>query len=155
MPSKDPPKPSSKVGVDPKFRARLKELKKQAEDEKEKRSRGDQVKWFRPEGWNGDIFDYEGMHEPFDRQQANSEGVQAISNPKAPGTTGDVVAATLQIETLACMERSFRVRMTMRRNRAIAHMIARKKGHADTEGVFLNNGLQYIKEIIKQAKVPL
>jgi len=155
MPSQDPPKPSPKVGLDPKFVKRMRDLKKQAREEKEKRSRGDQVKWLKLDDWDGDIFNYEGMHEPFNREQANNEGVSAIADPKAPGTTGDVVAATIQIETLACMERSFRVRMTMRRTRALAHMLARKKGHADTEGVFMNNGVQYVKEIMKQARVPL
>lgn len=155
MSSQDPPKPQSKVNVDPKFHDRMKDLMQQAKEEHEKRSRGEQVKWLKLEDWNGDVHDYKDMQKPFDREKVNNEGVDAIKEPKSPGTTGDVVAAVLQIETLACMERAFRMRTTMQRCRAMAHMLARKKGHGDKAGVFMNNGVQYIKNIMQQSRIPL
>jgi hypothetical protein len=146
--------PTSKVNMDPKFEKQLRKLKKDAKKEAEQRKKAKQAKWDRPEEWSGDTTDYAGMHKPFDRQQANDELVQAISDPKSPGTTGDVVAASVMINRLSTMERAFKVRHTLRRCRATALMIGRKQGHGDDSGPFSQLGIEYVRAVIKQSKKP-
>src|SRR4051812_37526995 len=114
------PKPHSTVSMDPNFEKRLRDLQQHAQEEYDERSVGGQVKWFRPEGWSGDLTDLEAMSEPFSREKSNQGCVDALKDPKKPGTTGDVVAATTMIDYLATLERAFRVRHTFRRCRATA-----------------------------------
>ena len=73
------PDPKSKADVDPNFEKQVRALKTGDKDNGEAVATGGQVAWFRPEGWNGDVFDYDGMHTPFDRQAANQQFVQSIS----------------------------------------------------------------------------
>lgn len=148
----EPPKPTAKVNMDPNFEQRLKDMQDYAKDESEKRIQGDQVKWFRPKDWDGDLFDYVKMGEPFKRDQANDEAEQAISKPESPGVSGDIVSAQTQIERLSSMERSFRMRHTFSRARCMALMAARKKNHADDKGALIQNGVEYIREVHKQAR---
>jgi hypothetical protein len=152
--SQNPPTASAKVNMDPKFQDRLNDLRDHAKKESDDRKLGNQVKWFRPKDWDGDLFQWQQIEDPFKRDQANNEGVDAIKSPKAPGVTGDVVAASTMIETLSLQERAFRVRHTMRRPRAVAHMLSRKKGHGDPKGAFQQNGIEYINQILKQSRVP-
>lgn len=153
--SQPPPKPTAKVNMDPKFQDRLQEMKQHSKKEKDKRKTGDQVPWYRPKDWDGDLFKWQEFEEPFKREQANNEGVDAIKTPESPGVTGDLVAAVTMIEMLSIMERAFRVRHTMRRPRAVAHMLSRKKTHGEAKGVFVRNGTEYINQVMKQARVPL
>lgn len=152
MASEDPPKPSAKVNMDPNFEKRFRDLQDHAKEEEQERKQANQVKWFRPEGWDGDLSKVEMSENPFSRQQANDEGVQSISSPQSPGVTGDVVAAVTQIEALAVMERAFRVRHFMSRPRAIAHMLSRKKGHGDSKGAFGENGVEYVRALMKASR---
>ncbi len=146
--------PSAKVNMDPNFEKRLREMQKHAQKEFEDRQTGRQVKWFRPEDYEGDLTDYDAMHTPFDRKQANQEAVEAVKDPQAPGVTGDTVVAVLQVETLSLMERAFRARHTMRRPRAMAHVAARLKGHGDPTGPFIQNGIEFVRLVMKQARKP-
>ena len=153
--SEEPPKPKPRVKMDPKFRDRVTELKKHAEKEKDDRKLGKQVLWYRPEDWTGDLFAWQEFETPYKRTQANDQGVEAMKDGESPGVTGDIVAAQVMIEVLATLERALRVRHTMRRPRAIAHMLGRKKGHGHELGVFAYNHIEYVTELIKQAAVPL
>lgn len=152
MASEDPPKATSKVNMDPKFEKRFRDLQDHAKKEEEERKQGGQVKWFRPEGWDGDLSKVELSDNPFERKQANEEGVDAVKDGKSPGTTGDIVTAVTQIDTLAVMERAFRVRHFMRRPRAVAHLLARKKGHGDSKGAFGENGVEYVRALMKASR---
>ena len=147
------PKPQSKANMDPRFETILREFMQKSKEEYQKRSSVQQQKWFRPDDWNGDIFDVEGMSAPFDRSAANSDYLAAVSDPSNPGTTGDIVATTTMIDYLAAIERAFRARF-MRRPRAMAHMLGRKKGHGTQRGPFIQCGVEYIRSVLKQAKVP-
>lgn len=144
--------PAAKVDMDPNYERRLRELRDHAAAELAARSRGEQVRWNRPPSLTTGVFAIQALEAPFRRTAANDACVAAISDPKNPGVTGDVVAATTMIETLAGMERAFRMRHTMRRPRAMAHALARLKGHGDPDGAFGRNGVEYIRQVLKQAR---
>ena len=146
------PKPQSKANMDPNFEKQLRKLKKGAKDKAEKLKKAGQVKHDRPENWNGDPFDYEGMKEPFKRDKANDDLVAAISDQNSPGTSGDVVAASVMINQLATLERAFRVRHTLRRCRATAQAAGRQQGQGDDKGPYIQLGVEYVRALLKQAK---
>lgn len=148
------PEPKSKADMDPKYEKQLRKRKKDAKDEYDKRKKADQAKWDRPEEWFGDVFDYQGMHAPHDRQKANDDLVKAIKDGNDPGTTGDVVVCSTVINRLSTMERAFKVRHTLRRTRATAHMLGRKKGHGDDKGPYVQLGIEYVRALLRQAKKP-
>lgn len=150
----DPPKPTPKVSMDPNFEKRLRELTEHAKKEFEERPKGERTLWYRPENFNGDVTDLDLLGEAFEREQANREGVDAIKSAKAPGVSGDTVAAITMVETLSVMERSFRLRHTMRRPRAVAHAMGRLKGHGDPKGPLSQNGIEYVRQIIVAASEP-
>lgn len=143
--------PTSKASIDANFSSRLYDLKEQAAAEAVARAEGQQVKWARPQLWNADLFDFEEMSTPFDRTQANADFIKAVENPKEPGTVGDIIATTTMIDELSAMERAFRVRHTMRRPRAMAHLSGRKRGHGDALGPLVQLGVEYILGVIKQS----
>jgi hypothetical protein len=148
----DVPKPESKVDVDPNFEKRLRDLKDSAASAAEALVEGGPVTWFRPQGWNGDPFDYPGLAAPFNRDKANQGFVDAVKDPQKPGTTADLVAATAMIDELACLERSFKLRHTLRRTRATAHVAGRLKGHGSDTGPIVQLGLEFVRGVIKQGK---
>lgn len=150
----DDPKPQAKVNMEPNFEKRLRDIQDHAQKEFEARPKGDQVKWFRPENFNGDLTDYQLLGEGFERKQANQEAVDAVKDPNSPGVSGDTVAAVTMIETLAVMERSWRARHTMRRTRAVAHLAGRKKGHGDQTGPILQGNTEYLRRLLAQARKP-
>ncbi len=150
----DPPKPTAKVNMDPNFEKRLRDVQTHAQEEFEARPQGNQVKWFRPENYNGDLTDIDNMGDSFTRDQANREAVDAVKDPSAPGVSGDTVAAVTMIETLACMERAFRMRHSLRRIRGTAQAMGRIKGHSDAKGPLIQNGVEYIRQVIAQARKP-
>lgn len=152
MAAKDPPKAESKVNMDPNFEKRFRDLQDHAKEEREERAKGGQVKWFRPEDWEGDLSDPDSITKPFERKQANDEGVSAIKTADSPGTTGDVVTAVTMIDTLSVMERAFRMRHMTSRPRAVAHMLGRKKGHGDSQGPFGQNGVEYVRGLMRAAR---
>lgn len=142
----------SKADMDPNFEKQLKKLRDHAKEQYDARKSGGQTKWFRPKHWEGDPTDLDGFIPPFDRDTSNDALVNAISDPKSPGTTGDVVACSVMINYLSMLQRAMVVRHTMRRVRATAHMMGRDKGHGDDQGPFIQLGLEYVRGILKQAK---
>jgi len=148
-----PATPQSVADMDPDFQTRLKELEQQAAAEYQARSQGGQVLWYRPGGeFSSDVFDLSAMGEPFDRSQANQDYIAAVKDPDNPGVSGDLVAATTQIDYLAVLERAYRMRHTMRRPRAVAHMLGRKLGHGNDLGPIVKCGLEYVRGLLRQAK---
>lgn len=145
--------PVSKAQLDPNFEVRLRDLQKHAAAEHDARTSGDgQVRWDRPGSYAGDLFDLKSMHEPFSRERANSDYLAAVTDPENPGTVGDVIATTTMIDYLAVMERAFRMRHTMRRPRAVALMLGRKRGLGGERGPFIQAGVEYVRSLLKQAK---
>lgn len=143
--------PKSKADVDPNFEKRIRDVKNHAAAEAESQDTGQQTKWFRPQGWDGNVFDTEGMATAYSREAANQSFLEAVKDPENPGTTGDVVATLTMISTLAGMERAARLRH-MRRPRAIAHMLGRKAGHGDDRGPLVQCNLEYVRGTLKQGK---
>lgn len=146
------PTPKSVVTMDPNFEKQLRRLKAAAAAAYAGGSTGGQVPNYTPVGWNGDPFDYAGLGVPFSRAAANDGMVKAMADAANPGTTGDVVAGAVMVNELAVMERAFRVRHTLRRCRATAHALGRKRGQGADTGPFVQLGVEYVRGILKQAK---
>ena len=147
------PVPRSRADMDPVYEKQLRKRRDDARQEYEGRSAAGQVRWERPVGWSGDTFDYAGLHAPFDRGRANQTLVEAVKDPDDPGTVGDVVVCSTVINRLSVMERAFKVRHTLRRCRAVAHVLARKRGHGDDRGPYVRLGLEYVRSLLRQSKV--
>lgn len=145
---------TSKSDVDPNFTDQIVTLRTQADAEQKARIKGNQTAWMVPKKgeWSGDLFDREGMAKAFQRDKANADFVAATSDPEAPGMTGDMIVTTLMIDYLACMGRAFCARHTMRRPRAMAHAMGRKKGHGSNRGTLTQAALEYIRGTIQQMK---
>jgi hypothetical protein len=146
--------PVSKISMDPNFERRLRDLRDHAAEQSDAVVTGEQRTYFTPAGWNGDPLDVEGLSAPFTRTQANQQMIEAMANQNEPGTTGDVVAASVMVNELAIMERAFRARHTLRRCRATAHAQARLQGHGSDTGPLMQLGVEYVRSIIQQAKKP-
>ena len=144
--------PKSKAQMDPNFEKRLRDCKEAAAEEAAQRVSGGQSRWFRPTGWNGNPFDFAGLGVPFDRTVSTQGYLEAVKDAENPGTGGDVVATITMIEALSVMERAMRVRHTLRRTRATAHMLARKQLHGTDTGAFIQTGVEYVRSVLKQAK---
>lgn len=141
----------ARVQLDETYSQRLQELQQQAAIAAVAAPRGLPVPWYRPQGWDGDPGDYAALHVPFDRRAINQAGIAALRDPQQPGTVGDVIAASLQAETLACMERALRVRHTYRRVRCAHLAAARWNGHAKANGVWFVCGRGYVHAIVQGA----
>lgn len=134
------------------YEKRFRDLAAHAALEHNARTTAGQSRWFRPAGWDGSLGDIEGMSVPFDRTDANQMFLEAVKNPAQPGTTGDVVVATTAIDVLAAMEQAFRARHCMKRPRAVAHAMARKKGHGHPRGPLVQNYVEYMRFLLKEAR---
>lgn len=144
------PSATSKVQVDPNFEGQIRQLRQRAKEESEALRNGGQTQWLMPDSdqWAGDLFDIEALSEPFVREQANDQFEEATKDPTDSGVVGDLITTTLQVDYLACMERAFRARHTMRRPRTFAHAASRKRGHGDERGTLTQANLEYIRNTI-------
>lgn len=148
-----PIQPQKYADVDPNFQRQVTQLKDTAAQEWSQANQAGQVRWMRPilGGYGGDLWDWEGMKEPFQREQANQWYLDATSDPLKPGRVGDAMITTTQIDYLAAMERAYRARHTMSFPRAVAQHTGRRRfGHAVDKGVFLRGVLEYVRDLIKQ-----
>lgn len=146
------PTPTSKADVDPNFDAQMENLRRLAAAAAPALQTGGQVQWMRPQDWSGDVFDYEDLHTPFQRDTANEQFVAAVADAQAPGTVGDLVSTTLMIDCLATMERAFKNRHTMGRCRRLAHAAGRLAGQGSDQGVFVQSYLEYMRRLVRRAK---
>lgn len=147
----------SKVNIDPVFEDQVRNLQQKAAAEAAARLAGGQVPWMTPklgegeDDYDGDLFDFEGMAQPFNREGPNQQAVEAMT-AENPGVSGDFILASIQVDYLACMERAYRMRHTMRRPRALAHTTARKRGHGHERGPLVQSVLEYARGVEKHAK---
>lgn len=144
--------PTSKVDVDPVFEGRVRDFKAQAAEDEPSLREGDQLQWFRPGSWEADVFDYEALKEPFDTSISDAGFIEAHKNAKAPGTTGDIITATTQIDYMDAAERAMRARHLYPLPRCVALMAGRKKGHGASGGVFAECATEYVRRLSRQAK---
>ncbi len=148
------PKANAKADMDPVLQKQIKEVQTLSKEESEKRDTGGQVKWLMPDknGWSGDLFDWQGMAKPFDRSKSNESFIEAIKDPASPGTTGDMIVTTVQIDYLAIMERAFRSRHTHSFPRILTHLAGRKKGHGSNTGPLTVSVLEYVRGLVRESK---
>ena len=149
-----PNSPVRQADVDPVFYKQLMAQRQQAEDEYKQRADGKPVKWNMPEKykWKGSPFDWEGMRLPFSRAEANKAFVNAINKPGKPGTSGDLIITSLQVDWLSTMERAFRARHTSSWPRMAAQALGRRRGQGNQEsGLFTRGILEYIRGLIRTA----
>jgi hypothetical protein len=112
---------------------------------------GGQYEWPKPNDWNGDVTDLEGMSEPFDREEHSEDVRSAIKDATSPGTLGDLQVSTLQGDYLAIAEQMLRMR-NCSPIRAAVHAAARRKGHASDSGPIVRGMKGYIENILRVAK---
>lgn len=149
------PKPKAVIDtIDPVLSDQLKSLQKQAAAEHPARLKGEQSQWMMPDlkGWSGSLFDYDGMAKPFDSSASSDGFTKATADAQSPGTTGDMIISTTQIDYLAVMERSFRDRHSMSRIRAMCHAMTRKNGHGNDRGPLSQCIQEYLNGLIKGSK---
>lgn len=101
--------------------------------------------------WKGDVFDLDGIHDAFDREENEDDVIKAIRDPSEPGTVGDLMVSSLQGDYLATMERAFRARHQTR-IRADVHAAARRRGHGHDAGLFQRGVVGYIEGLLKLSK---
>ena len=142
-----------RMDIDPVFSAQVTQHQQQAQHDANNLQQLSAVCWLMPElrGWNGDPFDYEGMKQPFSRDNINDDFAKACQQ-ESPGVSGDAIIATTQVDYLSTMERSFRARHTSSFPRTLAHAIGRRRGHGDqASGLFQVGVLDYLRGIVKEA----
>lgn len=152
-----PEPPEAKVDVDEGLEKLLERLREISQEAGENIVKGDQTAWMMPEaggdgGWEGDLFAVNDLGKPFDRTDLNDKVEEGLKDPKSPGTTGDLVLGTGQIDYLACMQRSFTARHTMRRPRATMQAASRKAGHGNEKGVLIQIALEHFRGVAARSK---
>lgn len=146
-------KPQSRVKIDPTLEDLLKKLQTSSKEGGDAVTRGQQLKWFRPQGLAADpARDFDAVSTAFSRKKINENGIKAIENPESPGTSGDIVMAATMLGVMSTMERAFRVRHTLRRPRANALAAGRLKGHGNVKGPILQCYLEYLRALEAGAK---
>jgi hypothetical protein len=147
----------SKATVDANLQKVITRFAGLAEEASNTQPNGLQTRWFRPpvdpeEGWSGALLtadDLIAIHRAFETDEAE-ENLINVYKPSAPGTVGDGVVLTLQIDYMAQAERAFRARTTQSFPRSVAHLSGRHKGHGKSTGVFLNQTMKYFTSLITQ-----
>ena len=143
---------SSKANLRDRWRKQLSKLKQYA-DEDHQAITGEMVPfWYRPEmeGWDGSLFDIEGMKKPFIRKE-HEDDFDKVVNKNSPGVVGDYSLVVLQGDFLAVVERSFRARHHTN-IRQMMHAATRRMGHGHEKGLFEVGVKGYLEYIDKQAK---
>lgn len=144
----------SKVDVDPNFERQLRRLKDEAAVRAVALQAGGQVLNMRPLGWPGHVDDYGSIHDALNRDVANQQFIDAVKDATKPGTSGDLIAATLMVDYLGSMERAYKNRVTMSRARRVAHAAGRTAGQGSDTGVFVQGVIEYLRRIIQHSKGP-
>lgn len=109
--------------------------------------------WYQPkiEGqWSGDLFDLQGMSQPFSRDEHEQDFASVMTDPSQAGCAGDLMAIQLQGDMLGSLERAFRERHKTW-PRMMVHANARRYGHQHDYGVFRTGFLGYLQFILRQS----
>lgn len=138
---------SSKVDVDANYETQVRNLAELAAAEGSAFVNAAPGVWARPKNWSGSLNDWEGLDAVFATPQADEGAALAVSDPNAPGTVGDMIAAATMSEYLSVMERAFRARHTSR-IRSLMHAAGRKIGQGNPGGTFIKLGLEYVRGLV-------
>ncbi len=145
------PKGSSKSEIRKKFHKQITALQETAAAVAESVS-GEQRKWFKPDGWDGEHTSAEGMSEPFDRTELTEDLRNAIKiEGGSCGTVSDLMSAQLQGDFLAAMETAFRAE-NCGPIRATILAAGRRKAQGMDSGT-LKRGIQgYLENLLRLGK---
>jgi hypothetical protein len=105
--------------------------------------------WMAPPNWEGDVFDFIGIHEAFERKEQNEQYMEIMV--AEDGTLADTMPQKLQIDYIGMMERAFLARHSSP-VRAMMHAAGRRKGHGEPGGVHIGGVLQYAQDLLASAK---
>lgn len=146
----NPPAGQKKTDIREKFQQQMDRLIFTAEKEEKALEQEDAPDWYMPEpfDWNGDLFNIEGIAEPFLRDDHYQDFKDVCKNAEDPGTVGDLAAIQLQGDWLACLERAFRARYKSH-CRAMVQASGRRMGHH--KKIFEKSLKGYIERILQQA----
>jgi hypothetical protein len=113
--------------------------------------------WNSPPGWQpsddpeapsgNPVTDLEAIHTAFERDEPNQDFVDAISEA-GKGSAGDMIVATLQVDSLAAQERAFRLRH-LPRVRSSVHAACRMSSHGQDGGIYKRGHRKYLDSIRK------
>lgn len=95
-----------------------------------------------------DVLDVPGITAGFNRDDANANYEAIIADPKAGGTTGDVISVKVQVDYVAIMERGFRARHCTP-VRCFALATGRRNGHGQAKGIFGGGVGKYAQDALK------
>lgn len=146
-------KPQAKADIREKFRKQTDKIRKDSEKIAKAYQLQEQRVWMIPEkeGWDGNLFDLNGLKEPFKRDENHQDYLSSIQTGQSMGTNHDLMASQLQGDFLGMYERAFRERhKTSIRTRL--HAAGRAYGTGHEEGT-AKAGIQgYIKWLIQTGK---
>jgi len=105
-----------------------------------------------PGGWLRDLLDTTSIGAAFVRTENNADYVEAVSaTPR--GVLSDTIVSKAQVDYLASMERSFRLRH-LSQVRAAFHAAGRRRGHGHTNGLFVKILPEYLERVIQAGSNP-
>lgn len=93
------------------------------------------------EDWFYELFDHTGLSSAYARDE-HAEAIAKALNLDEPGTIGDLAIHSMQADMLACLERSYRLRISSPARRR-AHADAVSRGHGHAAGIW-ERGLQAV-----------
>lgn len=132
----------SRVDIDPNLEAQLRSLGAQA----------GQRLWYRPVGLSGRIDDPVAGANAFSRAVTSANLISAITDLDNPGTTGDLLLATLTADYLSIMQRAMAARYGGQRPQATLHAQAVAEGLASPTGVLIGSVLGYFQRLSQESK---
>lgn len=120
----------------------------------EQRKLNGAVPWLRPPltTWTGGIQTAEALidiHKAFNTDMAENALI-ATFDPADPGTNGDSILLSLQIDYLSQAERAYRARISQGFIRTLAHVATRETAHGQPNGILLGQTLNYFFDLFKQ-----
>jgi hypothetical protein len=137
--------PTTKATITAEFRKRLADLQRYAALEAAAVN-GGASRWYRPSDFEQSPHNAAAVGEPYSREELFGQFVDAVKDPNAAGTVGDLSLIQLQGDFLACMERAFRARHHSS-CRSRAHAAGRLRGHGHAYGVFSQGLLRYLEAL--------
>lgn len=147
--------PQARADIDPIFEKQLRALAGACQRFAAFYLAGGVPQWILPDtigGWSGDLTDHDGMAQAFNHTQSDQWYIDATSDPKNPGTTGDLIVTTTQIDELAIMRRAFLARHAYDRRRCLTLAAGRMEGIGHVNGVLIQCGIEYVNRLVKMSK---
>ena len=140
------------VDVDPILETQIKALANANRDGAKGLLAGEPIPWMRPDkgdsAWLGDPSDFTEVATAFSPEATETAFAEGIADPKKPSSAGDAALASMQVDYLSILERSWRSRH-MSRTRLFLHTAGRKKGHGMDDGPLVKLTLEYFRGLAR------